>query len=359
MSYIHDALKRAQREKEKEPADVNRSAAATQGATKASSLVDEVTTSVGLSAGQIEPCLPASNSLSGNIPVGAGGGETPVPLKSAGVVSSRLFSGKQWARHRRQYGTFGRANKRRLLISIFFLLCAVASSTYSWLHFFDSRSRSRIGAAAGELNIAYGPTISVDASKSQELPAVMSTPTPASTEATNLVVSKSKVRKRQKAVIAITASPPLQPPAAAPITLTPNADVRVNATMQYNKALNHQKQGEFLQAKKLYEDVIKISPGFAPALNNLSALHVREKDYEKAQALLKLAISSQPDYADAQYNLACLYALQKNTKMSLDHLRQAVKLNKQVQDWAKTDADLSSLRGNAEYERIIEGDTEQ
>jgi tetratricopeptide (TPR) repeat protein len=123
----------------------------------------------------------------------------------------------------------------------------------------------------------------------------------------------------------------------------------------YSQALALQKEGRLEDAKKLYERALERSPHLASALNNLGVIYIKEKNYDMARRTLEKAIRMDPGYVDPYYNLACLHALQNDVGRSLAYLKKAISVNKAVRQWAKSDEDLRNLRGQSEYEKIIQG----
>ena len=123
----------------------------------------------------------------------------------------------------------------------------------------------------------------------------------------------------------------------------------------YEKAMRFHKRGRLKDAKRFYQEALRLDPNFVDALNNLGVLYIRDKDYTSAQRSFEKAIQLQPGYVDAHYNLACLYAIKGEVTQSLAHLKKAVSLDRSARDWARKDTDLESLRGLSEFEAIIGG----
>ena len=73
--------------------------------------------------------------------------------------------------------------------------------------------------------------------------------------------------------------------------------------------------------------------------------HVDAGDYERAVEVACEGLPRHADDAGLLYNIACWEALAGRREDALAHLRQAFELKPQkVQEWAKDDADLDSLR---------------
>lgn len=123
----------------------------------------------------------------------------------------------------------------------------------------------------------------------------------------------------------------------------------------YEKAKRFHKRGRLQDARRFYQEALRLDPGYVDALNNLGVIYIREKEYMAAQRNFEKAARLKPGYVDAHYNLACLHAIKGEVTQSLAHLKKAVSLDNSVRDWARKDTDLENLRGLAEFEAIIGG----
>ena len=62
-----------------------------------------------------------------------------------------------------------------------------------------------------------------------------------------------------------------------------------------------------------------------------------------------------PDDHQAWYDKACCYALQGNIEQALENLQKAINLNPdQWREWAKTDSDFDSIRGDERFQTLIQ-----
>jgi tetratricopeptide (TPR) repeat protein len=121
----------------------------------------------------------------------------------------------------------------------------------------------------------------------------------------------------------------------------------------YEKARLFHKRGRLQDARRLYEETLRIDPGYTEALNNLGVIEIREKKYDAARIKFEKAIRLNPTYVDPHYNLACLCALTGDVAQGLVHLRKAVSLDNAVREWARNDTDLEGLRRMPEFQNII------
>lgn len=121
----------------------------------------------------------------------------------------------------------------------------------------------------------------------------------------------------------------------------------------YNKARQFHKKGRLGEAKRLYEETLRIDPGYVDALNNLGVIFIGKRDYVAARRSLEKAVRLKPRYAEPFYNLACLNAIRGDIKLALAQLKKAVSLDPTVRDWARKDTDLESLRHLPEFRELI------
>jgi len=138
-----------------------------------------------------------------------------------------------------------------------------------------------------------------------------------------------------------------------------------------NLAILYRRQGKYAAAEPLYQRSLKIRekalgpdhPDVAASLNNLANLYNDQGKFATAEPLLlrSLAIMEKalgpnnPKVAISLYNLACLSALRGNRVNALAFLRRALPGGRDA-PWMQSiyqDRDLASLRGDAEFERIV------
>jgi len=125
-----------------------------------------------------------------------------------------------------------------------------------------------------------------------------------------------------------------------------------DAQTLYERAERFRKQGRLKDAKRLYEEALKLDSRHVDALNNLGVVYLHDKDYSAAQRKFEAITRIEPGDADPYYNLACLHAVKGEQRQSLAYLKKAISLNPLVRTWARTDTDLDSLRSIPEFEEI-------
>ncbi len=107
------------------------------------------------------------------------------------------------------------------------------------------------------------------------------------------------------------------------------------------------------EARRLYEESLRLDPGYVDALNNLGVIFIGKRDYVAARRSLEKAVRLKPRYAEPFYNLACLNAIRGDIKLALAQLKKAVSLDPTVRDWARKDTDLESLRHLPEFRELM------
>jgi tetratricopeptide (TPR) repeat protein len=130
-------------------------------------------------------------------------------------------------------------------------------------------------------------------------------------------------------------------------------NARLDKKELYDKALSLHKAGRTREAKKLYEAVVALDPGYIEALNNLGIIYIHDRDFNSAQETLNKAVRLNPSYVESYYNLACLYAIKGDTDHCLDYLKKAITLDASVKEWARNDSDLQGLKASDEFNRIL------
>jgi tetratricopeptide (TPR) repeat protein len=146
----------------------------------------------------------------------------------------------------------------------------------------------------------------------------------------------------------VTAEPSKQKPVAA---LKPAGVLGAEELCEKGRVFH--KAGRLKDARRLYEETLRVDPDYVEALNNLGVILIHDKDFPAARSSFEKAIRLRPGYVDPYYNLACLHAIRGEISQGLAHLKKAVSLDKSVKDWARNDADLAAMRGIPEFEEVM------
>ena len=134
---------------------------------------------------------------------------------------------------------------------------------------------------------------------------------------------------------------------------TSKQEALLDAKDLYDRARRFQKSGRLREARRFYQKALTLDPQNIHAVNNIGVTYLQERNFTEARKSFEDAMRLQPDYVDPYYNLACLYAIQGDTKKGLDYLRKAVSLDASVRQWARNDNDLRRLRALPEFEEAV------
>lgn len=144
-------------------------------------------------------------------------------------------------------------------------------------------------------------------------------------------------------------------PAPAAMAKKPPTPAAPPVRSLYRQALALQKKKDLAGAADLYRQVVKLDPKHAYAWNNLGVIQMRQKEDGKAIASFKRAAALKAGYADPYYNLACAYAQSGDKAQSLVNLKKAAAMNGEVLSWAREDADLTPIVQTPEFNQLVEG----
>lgn len=89
------------------------------------------------------------------------------------------------------------------------------------------------------------------------------------------------------------------------------------------------------------------------ALRAVGVMQLAENEVRDATRTLAELVVRAPDLAEGQYNYACALARLGERDAALDHLRAALRLDRDLAKHAKDDEDLKSLRGLQRFEQLL------
>jgi tetratricopeptide (TPR) repeat protein len=84
------------------------------------------------------------------------------------------------------------------------------------------------------------------------------------------------------------------------------------------------------QARKYYEQAIKLKPAYSEAVNNLGTVYYAGKSYRRAISQYKKAIRMAPDSASIHSNLGTAYYARNQLALANEEYRIAIKLDPEV-----------------------------
>lgn len=108
---------------------------------------------------------------------------------------------------------------------------------------------------------------------------------------------------------------------------TPPLTTEQKAEIQVAMARGLERQGRTDEAKKVYQEVIKVAPRQADAHHFLALLHDRQGECEVAEGYYRAAVELGPERADVHCDLGYSYYLQERWPEAESELRRAVALD--------------------------------
>jgi predicted O-linked N-acetylglucosamine transferase (SPINDLY family) len=95
----------------------------------------------------------------------------------------------------------------------------------------------------------------------------------------------------------------------------------------FGRAVAAHQAGEFAAAERMYRDLLKSYPAYAPALCNLGVLLVRAGKLNEAADCYNLALAAAPGHPDAHFNLGNLYRRSNRLREAAEHYRGCLAAN--------------------------------
>ena len=87
---------------------------------------------------------------------------------------------------------------------------------------------------------------------------------------------------------------------------------------------------QFEQAKKCYEQAVKLNPKYHEAVNNLGTIYYAQKSYRRAISQYRKALKLSPDQASVHSNLGTAYFARNQIDLALQEFRTALQLDPDV-----------------------------
>lgn len=144
--------------------------------------------------------------------------------------------------------------------------------------------------------------------------------------------------------------------AAAVGTAAPQGNAPRDVESLYARALEKQKLHRLAEAEAIYREILAWNGGHVRSLNNLGVIYLAQGRKTLAAEAFRQAASLDAAYADPSYNLACLYARQGDLESGLRYLKEAAARDGNVKRWAREDVDLQPLEAMPEYKIFLDKD---
>ncbi len=136
------------------------------------------------------------------------------------------------------------------------------------------------------------------------------------------------------------------------------------ARAHYNWGLEYAKKGDLNQAVTELQIAIQNEPRWAIPYYNLGAVYGNMGEIDEAILAWERATQLDEDFSKAHYNLAVVYALKADDQQlynaksifirkSLEHLQEAIRVDKEAHISATMDAAFDNIRELPEFKTII------
>ena len=107
--------------------------------------------------------------------------------------------------------------------------------------------------------------------------------------------------------------------------MSTNKNLTIEETL--NLAIKNHQESKIDIAQELYNQVLKINPTHAVALNNLGIIFKGLRKFQKAKACYEKAIEINPNYVDAHYNLGVTFKELKDYQKAKSCYEKAIEIN--------------------------------
>lgn len=112
------------------------------------------------------------------------------------------------------------------------------------------------------------------------------------------------------------------------------------------------------QKMEIYDDILKIRPGDLEALTYKADAAMEMGEYHWAMSLCNRVLEVDDNNAHALYQRACSYARLGAEEQAIYDLHRSIEVSASIRELAAEESDLVSLRGNLQFDALIEGSTD-
>jgi len=123
----------------------------------------------------------------------------------------------------------------------------------------------------------------------------------------------------------------------------------------YAEALRQLERYE--EALPFLRRAIELRPGLVPVYVAIGWCAKRVGRLGEAIAAMEKALEIAPSDGLLHYNLACYLSLAGRRDEAIHQLREAIRLDRKFREHARTETDFDPIRGDEEFEGLIEGET--
>jgi tetratricopeptide (TPR) repeat protein len=112
------------------------------------------------------------------------------------------------------------------------------------------------------------------------------------------------------------------------------------------------------QKMEIYDEILKIRPGDLEALTYKADAAMEMGEYHWAMSLCNRVLEVDDNNAHALYQRACSYARLGAEEQAIYDLHRSIEVSASIRELAAEESDLVSLRGNLQFDALIEGSAE-
>lgn len=109
------------------------------------------------------------------------------------------------------------------------------------------------------------------------------------------------------------------------------------------------------QKMEVYDEILKIRPGDLEALTYKADAAMEMSEYHWAMSLCNRVLEVDDNNAHALYQRACSYAQLGAEEQAIYDLHRSIEISGSIRELAAEEPDFESLRGNLQFEALIEG----
>jgi tetratricopeptide (TPR) repeat protein len=111
--------------------------------------------------------------------------------------------------------------------------------------------------------------------------------------------------------------------------------------------------GRIEEAITSYDQALKFKPDYYEAWGNRAIALLKLGRYDEVILSCDKCLEIKSNYANAYYNKACVYGLQENINLVLENLKQAINLNSECLEMAKTDTNFDKIWHDSRFIDLI------
>ncbi|MBW4525028.1 MAG: tetratricopeptide repeat protein [Phormidium tanganyikae FI6-MK23] len=111
--------------------------------------------------------------------------------------------------------------------------------------------------------------------------------------------------------------------------------------------------GRYEEAIISYDRALKFKPAIHAAWSNRGFALMKVGQFEAAYESYDRAILLKSNDAGVHYNRACCYGLQNQVDLAITTLQQAITLDSECREWAKTDSDFDPIQQDDRFQALI------